>query len=636
MSVPEAGAVSTLSMRGPPMGERVVDKDHPSFIFGYAMKHPKAKCRGAYLVAGDLRVGKVICFTPKSRMLWRHWDCITYKFIRALKRYAADASTIEGFDQLTCEDQEKVKSAWQDGYVIPEHEGNLRRQLKSPNNRCKQSGSDNSESSDDGSPSGTSHEGDKTVPMRVPYTMKSLLSPPRRRRKMKRKELNHDEDTAFGEQDAASASTSREGTHENDRVFVDVNPTSSVPGIITINSSAAVVPTDAKTLTSEGKDQNGVISAEANSDNLANSLTGSSATSHSVREDLISDGRVAIGSPNNGDVKNTAVAQNHTRVEQRQADWSTFKFADEEEERDWKLVVAYYNEYPDPLPFDTAWNAYHMAQYYASQSVPLGRKWSWMAENHSQYPSIAAPSHTQPTAVYPSSVAQFTNASGKREAPEAAASEPPKPKRRTVQTARKSTGGMRQKMKSVHRPDHPSSNYFTSSESSSFAHETHATTSDLMDGSQETTTPSRMPSEQRESISEYADGSSSQTPRFKQMARRAISTTKKHKPYQPRQQYQELKKDREMVIQTLQAHAQPEEQLKSAKSTPEPTSDSSVKRPLQTARRGGAVGVAFRSQKRSQSRQAYEELKNEREMVIQTLQAHAQQEEDLLRAKRVM
>lgn len=51
---------------------------------------------------------------------WRHWGCTTPKVITGMKAMFNEASELDGYEDLTPEDQEKVNQAWIDGKVADE------------------------------------------------------------------------------------------------------------------------------------------------------------------------------------------------------------------------------------------------------------------------------------------------------------------------------------------------------------------------------------------------------------------------------------------------------------------------------------------------------------------------------------
>jgi hypothetical protein len=51
---------------------------------------------------------------------WRHWGCVTPKIFENIKKSFSEGSEVDGYDDLTPEDQAKIVKAWQDGHVADE------------------------------------------------------------------------------------------------------------------------------------------------------------------------------------------------------------------------------------------------------------------------------------------------------------------------------------------------------------------------------------------------------------------------------------------------------------------------------------------------------------------------------------
>lgn len=51
---------------------------------------------------------------------WRHWGCVTPKIIENVKKNFESAEDLDGFDDLTEEDQQKLNTAWEVGHVAEE------------------------------------------------------------------------------------------------------------------------------------------------------------------------------------------------------------------------------------------------------------------------------------------------------------------------------------------------------------------------------------------------------------------------------------------------------------------------------------------------------------------------------------
>ena len=52
--------------------------------------------------------------------VWRHWGCVTPKIITNVKNVHEEADDLDGFEDLTPEDQEKVRTAYDSGRVADE------------------------------------------------------------------------------------------------------------------------------------------------------------------------------------------------------------------------------------------------------------------------------------------------------------------------------------------------------------------------------------------------------------------------------------------------------------------------------------------------------------------------------------
>lgn len=58
--------------------------------------------------------------TKALRSAWRHWGCVTPKIIENLKKKHEVASDIDGFEEISEEDQRRVEKAYDDGHVADE------------------------------------------------------------------------------------------------------------------------------------------------------------------------------------------------------------------------------------------------------------------------------------------------------------------------------------------------------------------------------------------------------------------------------------------------------------------------------------------------------------------------------------
>ncbi|KAG6899854.1 hypothetical protein C0993_006198 [Termitomyces sp. T159_Od127] len=251
---------------------------------------------------------------------------------------------------------------------------------------------------------------------------------------------------------------------------------------------------------------------------------------------------------------------------------STSIFADEEEERDWKSVMAYYMEYPDPLPTHVKWNAYHWAQFYASISIPLGRKWSWMTGDPGQVPSSAPMQQAQGTDI------TFVSSEINDEALQPGFSSEPYGKRKVSLSAAELT----------------SDNPRTAKKSG----EIHSA---------------------RESC--YV------VPHVRERNRRQRELR------QMRQREELAPQHSEKSTKLLNSSSS---QVTSFYKEPGHQSDPMLKRSFHLESNSESSRSAPTAKKKYVRKQVYEEMKREREMVIESLKAHAQQEEEMRRNKRLM
>ncbi|KAG6914962.1 hypothetical protein DXG01_014185 [Tephrocybe rancida] len=180
-------------------------------------------CEGGIIEPGELRIGRSLCKPPHQRLYWRHWRCITYRMLELLKD--SDPSEITGFHDLKPEDQKLVESAWSADYVTFDA---LTIPKKAKGNSAITKSRGEEDSSDDGG--GEDDESSTSTHQRVPYTMKSLLSPPRRRKgnnKQSLKAFNDGDDTNDSDDHTQSSKASiNEGLSE-DEVVQEIVATTS-------------------------------------------------------------------------------------------------------------------------------------------------------------------------------------------------------------------------------------------------------------------------------------------------------------------------------------------------------------------------------------------------------------------------
>ncbi|KAH9943531.1 zf-PARP-domain-containing protein [Amylocystis lapponica] len=82
-------------------------------------KGPKP-CQGTAIGKGELRVGSLVDFRGNSSFSWRHWGCVTETLIKNMKKSFEDPDDLDGFDELSGDDQEKIRKAWEEGHVADE------------------------------------------------------------------------------------------------------------------------------------------------------------------------------------------------------------------------------------------------------------------------------------------------------------------------------------------------------------------------------------------------------------------------------------------------------------------------------------------------------------------------------------
>lgn len=73
--------------------------------------------------------GKNACCLRSSEIYariraWRHWGCTTKKIIENMKKSFESASELDGFDEVSEENQAKLTAAWEAGEVADEGRSN--------------------------------------------------------------------------------------------------------------------------------------------------------------------------------------------------------------------------------------------------------------------------------------------------------------------------------------------------------------------------------------------------------------------------------------------------------------------------------------------------------------------------------
>ncbi|BGP53039.1 hypothetical protein JCM8202_004123 [Rhodotorula sphaerocarpa] len=95
------------------------------YTMGYAKlgtskcKGPKP-CSGTKIPKGSLRFGTQITIAGNTSWAWRHYGCITSKQFENLKADFEEPDEVDGFEELTPEDQEKFRKAYAQGHVDDE------------------------------------------------------------------------------------------------------------------------------------------------------------------------------------------------------------------------------------------------------------------------------------------------------------------------------------------------------------------------------------------------------------------------------------------------------------------------------------------------------------------------------------
>jgi hypothetical protein len=94
-------------------------------------------CKGTAIGKGELRLGSLVDFRgntswyapivsirctqilPVTRA-WRHWGCTTKKIIGNMKNSFDGAKDLDGFDEISEDNQNKLIAAWESGEVADE------------------------------------------------------------------------------------------------------------------------------------------------------------------------------------------------------------------------------------------------------------------------------------------------------------------------------------------------------------------------------------------------------------------------------------------------------------------------------------------------------------------------------------
>ncbi|KAJ7690163.1 hypothetical protein B0H16DRAFT_1589752 [Mycena metata] len=96
---------------------------------GYRLEYAKSSrakckggkpCKGTTLEKGELRFGSLVEMMGKTSFAWRHWGCTTAKVLANVKKVHDAADEVDGFEELSAEDQARVSKAWEEGHVADE------------------------------------------------------------------------------------------------------------------------------------------------------------------------------------------------------------------------------------------------------------------------------------------------------------------------------------------------------------------------------------------------------------------------------------------------------------------------------------------------------------------------------------
>ncbi|KAH9816217.1 hypothetical protein DFH28DRAFT_219246 [Melampsora americana] len=80
----------------------------------------KKPCKGTKIPKGEIRVGAWVVFREHGSFKWRHWGCCTEAIFENLStELDGKIEELDGFEDLTPEDQTKIKTAFEVGHVDP-------------------------------------------------------------------------------------------------------------------------------------------------------------------------------------------------------------------------------------------------------------------------------------------------------------------------------------------------------------------------------------------------------------------------------------------------------------------------------------------------------------------------------------
>ncbi|KAJ6516270.1 hypothetical protein C8R45DRAFT_238590 [Mycena sanguinolenta] len=74
-------------------------------------------CKGTLIPKGSLRFGSTVDFQGNTCFAWRHWGCVTPRVLEKVKKVHDEAADLDGFDELSREDQARITRAWENGHV---------------------------------------------------------------------------------------------------------------------------------------------------------------------------------------------------------------------------------------------------------------------------------------------------------------------------------------------------------------------------------------------------------------------------------------------------------------------------------------------------------------------------------------
>ncbi|KAH7094155.1 hypothetical protein BKA62DRAFT_625520 [Auriculariales sp. MPI-PUGE-AT-0066] len=74
-------------------------------------------CNGTFIENGALCLAVQVTINFSTNWHRKHWGCVTPRVIKNLKNAIAHPQDLDGYDALRAEDQAKVVSAWDAGYI---------------------------------------------------------------------------------------------------------------------------------------------------------------------------------------------------------------------------------------------------------------------------------------------------------------------------------------------------------------------------------------------------------------------------------------------------------------------------------------------------------------------------------------